>query len=177
MPDSANPPAKPAGWYPDPTGAPQQRWWNGESWEMATMREDRSAVETGSALARRPRLTLAIWILAAGPMIFVAGVFVASLGFGYDAGPVAVLFFALAALGGSVVLMAWDAKDLQRLGLEPLYDGRWSLSMYRIMLLAYVPLRTIAVFRQTGHGRGPVVFWIMCMAVAIWIGARTAIGS
>jgi hypothetical protein len=25
-------PLPPAGWYPDPNGSPQQRWWNGQSW-------------------------------------------------------------------------------------------------------------------------------------------------
>src|SRR5215212_4621871 len=29
-------PAPPPGWYPDPSGAPQQRWWDGQQWTQQT---------------------------------------------------------------------------------------------------------------------------------------------
>lgn len=34
MPDEA--PRVPAGWYPDPVGAPELRWWDGRSWTEHT---------------------------------------------------------------------------------------------------------------------------------------------
>ncbi len=32
MTDTPNAPAAPAGWYRDPLGIPQLRWWNGSAW-------------------------------------------------------------------------------------------------------------------------------------------------
>lgn len=32
----ADRPAVPAGWYPDPMGGPQPRWWDGHAWSTAT---------------------------------------------------------------------------------------------------------------------------------------------
>ncbi len=34
-PDPMTPPVAPAGWYRDPLGLPQLRWWNGFSWTNA----------------------------------------------------------------------------------------------------------------------------------------------
>ncbi len=31
-PPSAPPPAPPPGWYPDPSGGPARRWWDGRTW-------------------------------------------------------------------------------------------------------------------------------------------------
>lgn len=33
---SIGPTATPPGWYPDPTGTPMQRWWDGTAWAEAT---------------------------------------------------------------------------------------------------------------------------------------------
>nr|WP_237728111.1 DUF2510 domain-containing protein [Cellulomonas sp. APG4] len=35
-PVSVGPTVTPPGWYPDPSGAPIERWWNGGAWDHAT---------------------------------------------------------------------------------------------------------------------------------------------
>ena len=32
QPPPPPPPLPPAGWYPDPAGSPQERWWDGRGW-------------------------------------------------------------------------------------------------------------------------------------------------
>jgi hypothetical protein len=54
------------GWYPDPTGAPDQRYWNGYAWTKQT----RSARETRVQ-------TLAIWGIIAGLLLPIVGVVIA----------------------------------------------------------------------------------------------------
>ena len=41
------PPAAPAGWYRDPLGIPQLRWWNGMAWTNR-IQEDRAEIQTWS---------------------------------------------------------------------------------------------------------------------------------
>ncbi|MET4781504.1 DUF2510 domain-containing protein [Glaciihabitans sp. UYNi722] len=50
---SVNPSAVPAGWYRDPLGLPQVRWWNGASW-------------TNDIQERRPEIQM---VAAAEPLL------------------------------------------------------------------------------------------------------------
>jgi hypothetical protein len=43
--------AAPAGWYPDPLGIPQLRWWNGAAWTNH-VQEARIELQTWSSGAR-----------------------------------------------------------------------------------------------------------------------------
>lgn len=62
------PTATPAGWYPDPSGAPIQRYWDGTSWSVHVSSQQSPLGAKSPALQRRS------WIpwLVAGVAVFVA---------------------------------------------------------------------------------------------------------
>ncbi len=47
----------PAGWYPDPMGLPQRRWWNSSSWTQHVTPEHKNASERQEAAARQEAST------------------------------------------------------------------------------------------------------------------------
>jgi streptogramin lyase len=55
----------PAGWYPDPHGAQQYRYWDGEGWTDHTAPATKGAAEPPSTGRRGGRKRAGLWILAA----------------------------------------------------------------------------------------------------------------
>lgn len=65
----------PAGWYPDPTGMPVWRWWNGRAWTAFTSGPVATA---GGVRARKPRLPrwLSVPVVICFPLVLlILGVF------------------------------------------------------------------------------------------------------
>ena len=44
----------PSGWYPDPSGRPQQRWWDGAAWTDFVSADGKTFVDTPSAAPPAP---------------------------------------------------------------------------------------------------------------------------
>jgi hypothetical protein len=62
------------GWYPDPNGAPQLRYWNGQVWTDHTASAPIVAASSGPSAAKIVAIVLAA--LFGLPTIFVLGVYV-----------------------------------------------------------------------------------------------------
>lgn len=73
-------PVAPRGWYPDPHGAPRERWWDGEAWTDVTHRRAKAGLYSAeyqrSLWAGANRLAgVARWVNLAALVLMLAGLF------------------------------------------------------------------------------------------------------
>ena len=193
--------AAPAGWYPEPSGAEGQRWWDGTRWtEYATP----LAAPTSSAQQyppydgmAQPRVpdgtavdTVWIWLIVALPVLAliplffydVEGYMLASM-----TDPTAEqrmyldpMYLTSAALGwlsyGALVFFAYlDVVALRKLGYARQFHWAWTF----LSSLVYVIGRSVVVKRQAGRGWAPMwvaigLNMVVFIATLAWVGAIIA---
>lgn len=78
-PQHSHPVVAPAGWYPDPNGAPAQRWWDGHQWTAHVAPTPRPAagiggLYNGAADAAAGKNFAGTWSLIMGIGAFLAGI-------------------------------------------------------------------------------------------------------
>jgi len=171
-------PSTPPGWYPDPSGSPRSRWWNGTQWTEtyadATGAPSYEAVGAGQPL-RAPEgtspYTPFVWALAFLPAItlvfdliyyFVLGGLAADLESaqtGAESGFAAidlvrgVVTWIVIAL--TVVLALLDYRALRESGLPKPFHWAWSFFIL-ISAPVYLIGRSVIVRRRTGTGLNPM---------------------
>lgn len=195
--------AAPAGWYPEPSGAEGQRWWDGTRWtEYATplaappQPAGQYAPYDGGLPPRVPAGTPVdtawIWLIVAIPLLAMIpfffwdleGSMVASMA---DPDPAAQLRMYLDPMYLTGVVLGWllygvsvwfaylDRVALERLGYARRFHWAWAF----LSSLVYVIGRSVVVKRQAGHGTAPM--WVaialnvaVIIATFVWIGVVTA---
>lgn len=160
----------PAGWYPDHTGAPQLRWWDGMSWTEHVQPNSPPAAnpyQTRSQPTRvadgTPVYTPMIWLIVLLPVVvslvdlvrigtrsvdsssFVTTEVVGSLLSGFVPFTVYV---------GTVVLAFFDNKKLTELRYDRPFHWAWAFLGFSV----YVIGRAVIVRRRSG--RGFAIFWV-----------------
>lgn len=193
--------AAPAGWYPEPSGAEGQRWWDGTRWtEYATplaaptQPAAQYAPYDGAAQPRvaegTPVDTVWIWLIVALPILAVIPFFLWDFE-GYMLAsmtdPTAQLRMYLDPMYLTSVVVGWlvygvtvwlaylDRVALERLGYARRFHWAWTF----LSPLVYVIGRSVVVKRQAGRGTAPI--WIaialnvaMTIALMVWVSVITA---
>ena len=171
-------PLTPAGWYPDHTGAPQLRWWDGTAWTDSisdgsvgtpsysaapyALRPAPTRVPTGT-----PVYNPIIWIMALLPLLGIvtlltldASALAASptdpLALYRDPGYLATLALGCIVFGAAVILAYFDRKRLLRDGYDRPFHWAWTFFGGGV----YVIGRSIIVRRRSGRGLAPIWLWI-----------------
>ncbi|MHC5796247.1 DUF2510 domain-containing protein [Lacisediminihabitans sp. FW035] len=167
----------PAGWYPDHTGAPGVRWWNGAAWTEAT----RSSAEypvpgaTPYALQQAPAKVPAgtavynpfIWTLALLPLLGIVTLLnrdisqlvqssTDPLAIYRDPAYLASLALGWGLYGVSVVLAYLDRKRLLKDGYDRPFHWAWTFLTSGV----YVIGRSVIVRRRAGRGQAPIWVWV-----------------
>lgn len=155
------------GWYADPAGLPQQRWWDGERWTEHLHDPERNAYGDdnafGAAGVAGPRASVFnnfIWAIALFPVVSFlaltsAGTTSPLLGYGISI--------------CSVVLAFLDRGQLERDGMERPFHWAWALLSPGV----YVVGRSLIVRRRTGASLAPMWVWAAIMLVYV----LTALGK
>jgi len=202
--DSASPaPAQPipAGWYPDYTGAPRLRWWDGSAWtdhvsEPTAANETTAAprpavAPTQTVPAGTPTGNVFIWLIVLLPIVLI--VLRSTLDYGQLGveildesrrgasgvfGPANGLSVALSGvsllLAGVTVLLAYfDVRRLRATGFERPFPWPWAFFtlISGVGVLVYVIGRTVVVRRRSGRGLAPLFVAIAIALLGIVLGA------
>lgn len=172
----------PAGWYPDPAGAPDQRWWDGAQWTAQLASYYRAPQQAKAPEGTSP-YTPWIWFvlllpMASVPMLFFIdwpGMMRAMLV--PSAGPFAVYgafgwaYWAFAAvswlLTGAGIVFAWlDWRALAARGVPRPFHWAWSFFVFAgAGLFVYLIGRIVVVHRRTDGGLA--VLWVLVATVVL----------
>jgi hypothetical protein len=186
--------AAPAGWYPEPSGAEGQRWWDGTRWtEYATpLAAPTSSVQRYAPYdgMARPRVpdgtpvdTAWIWLIVALPIVAVIPFFLwdfegymreamndpsVQAGLYRDPAYLVSLLVTWVGYGASVLFAYLDVVALRKLGYTRQFHWAWAfLSIFSY--LVYVIGRSVVVKRQSGRGWAPM--WVaIAVNVAVIVG-------
>lgn len=162
MSDAADNVPTQRGWYADPAGLPQQRWWDGDRWTEHLHDPERNAYGDDQAGAQAPVFNNFIWAIALLPVVsFVA------LTSSETTSPLLAWGIAI----GSIVLAFLDRRQLERDGMERPFHWAWAFLSPGV----YVVGRSIIVRRRrVGTSRAPMWVWAMIMFVLILTAAGKA---
>ena len=190
-PETPSTPAIAAGWYPDPSNAAQQRWWDGTKWTeqvSAPAYGSPQAYEQQTAPAGTSGNTPWIWLVVFLPLLGLLPLFFIDIG-GYledsilnagdPAGSMAsmVAFYTqpamLAALGLSLVVMVGtilfaylDWRELKRRGVPAPFHWAFSFLAIAGFGVVYPIGRAVVTKRRTGSGNGVLLATILTIVVS-----------
>lgn len=167
----------PAGWYPDPAGAPIARWWDGQRWtnqvhdpRPVAPRIVMKAPEGTSAYTPFAWLFVAVIAvqLAALAWFDLDGYLLATVA---PQSPFAMVTPSYLVLLGTglvsyllyVVLAFLDHRALVAAGVPSPFHWAWTFTS----AIVYPIGRTIVVRRRTGHGLG--ILWAAIAATLIYL--------
>lgn len=171
-------PAAPAGWYADPSGSGQERWWDGRNWA-----EERHAAPSGfsgaSAPPRAPEgtpvYTPFIWAIATLPVISVLALAtvdmraVAAAAMDPNAVPPGAATSSLSWIlfAAAIVLAYFDYRTLRSRGFALPFHWAWTLLGGGV----YVIGRSVIARRRAGSGLGPIWAWAAVAAFGLVVAA------
>lgn len=167
MPEPVNPPP---GWYADPSGEPQNRWWDGATWQDATQQFVAHPISNAPA----PYLfdssidmwTVNAWLLSLIPLGLVALriIHLALAGSAESAVVELVGTYSLIIL--PVVFGFFDYRTLLQRGFDRPFHWAWGF----FGAVVYVVGRAAVAQQRTGHGLGPLwVFLGACGAAVLTV--------
>lgn len=177
----------PAGWYPEPSGAEGQRWWDGTRWtEYSTPLSPPPPTQYapyGSATQARlpegtPVYTVWIWLIVVLPIVALipfflwdtekylqrsmAGDPMAELSAYSDPMYLAAQLLGWVAYAASIVFAYFDLVALRKLGYAKQFHWAWTF----LGALVYVIGRSVVVKRQAGYGATPIA-----VGITLYVGA------
>jgi hypothetical protein len=183
------------GWYADPTGVPQQRWWDGRKWtehQRGPMLDAGGVAPIAPAAAQltvpKSANTVFIWIIVLLPILsliafasFDFADFVrlsgartpnasqeASQAFGSSYSLLTVINSGVAV--ASLVLCYFDRRALHRLGIMRPFHWAWAFLGGAV----YIVGRSIIVRRRTGGGLLPLWIYLGVVVATVIVTAVVA---
>lgn len=157
----------PPGWYADPSGEPQNRWWDGAVWQNATQQFVVSPTYAAPALyAVDPSIdtwTANAWLISLSPLALVAlGVADIVLGRGVESSIVSLVgVYSLMLL--PIVFGLFDYRTLRQRGIDRPFHWAWGF----FGAVVYVVGRAAVAQQRTGHGLGPLWVFLGACAAAV----------
>lgn len=189
----------PAGWYPDPSGAHQERWWDGSHWSETTQPYPAAAgmpsmpaatpYSYHAAAAVNPGInpsTPAVWVLAFLPLMGIISA-VAALVLSPSSFDATAVYSAEYAFPGvttanlvtnGIAFVAWiggafialaDRNALLTKGIQSPFAWGWAF-IPLFAPLTYLIGRTVVVKRQTTRGLAPLMTWIGLTVGTFFVG-------
>ena len=180
-----------AGWYPDPTGAPGGRWWDGAQWTAHTLAPPVAPrpVDVPPRPVDVPTNTVWIWLAIAASTLPLAwllfldpsGYISATMRAAHDAeaafaASVAWMLQCLTVglvswvFVGAAILFSWlDWRELRRRGVPLPFHWAWALlALASAGLAVYIIGRTVVLRRRTVAGGWPPLWvWIGTVVFAV----------
>jgi len=180
-----------AGWYPDPTGAPGSRWWDGTQWTGHTLAPPVAPrpVDVPPRPVDVPTNTVWIWLVIAAstlplasllfldPSDYVAATmnaasdaetaFAASVAWMLQCLTIGLVSWVFV---GAAILFSWlDWRELRRRGVPVPFHWAWALlALAGAGLAVYVIGRTVVLRRRTvAGGWAPLWVWIGTLVLAV----------
>lgn len=166
------PPA--AGWFPDPSGGPGSRWWDGQNWTEHVSDPTLQAFAPAGTPRRvaqgTPVYTPFIWLITLLPLLSILGVALWDtdaymrvsldsandpLGQFRDPGYLLVQALGFVIYGVSVLLAYFDWKTLGARGFDRPFHWAWAFLGGTVYIIG----RTVIVRRRAGGG-AMVPIWI-----------------
>ena len=199
---SATPSLPAAGWYPDPSGGPVQRWWDGTGWTAQTYNPAGAVAQTAPSTVPpgTPVYTVWIWLIVGLQLIGLASLLFTD----FDAlirtavedsvaqaqdpnavpdpfgnGPLFTTTDALqSALGflayvAGVVFAFLDWRALKQRGFDRPFHWAWAFVPWS---LVYVIGRSVVVKRRAGSGLAPI-WWYIALTVLTTVVCIAVIGT
>ncbi|MET0590243.1 MAG: DUF2510 domain-containing protein [Naasia sp.] len=184
----------PAGFYPDPSGGPARRWWDGTGWTEKLEGSDWSVPVGPDGRPIQPELaagtkvdTPFIWIFALLPLVSLL-----SFAF-YDveeamrlalenpSDPTATYtpgYFAASAIswviyGASVVLAFFDHRALTRMGVVRPFHWAWAF----LFTIPYPIGRAVVLRRRVRRGLAPMWVYLATTVLGLVVSFAVVIGA
>jgi len=178
----------PAGFYPDPSGGPGRRWWDGQRWTDRVEQAYTGAAVQQPALAEGTRTdTVWIWVVVLLPLLSVLGIalfdwrgyFQSSIDASLSEDPTASLsgftypgYLLLQLLSfliyAATVVAAWlDWRALKKLGVVRPFHWAWAF----LSSIVYVIGRCVVVRRRVRGGLAPLWVFIAVLVLGFIIDA------
>lgn len=179
---SGNTHAQP-GWYADPAGSAQNRWWDGTQWTehmQAPAFADYRASAAPEVASGTPVYNAFIWVIALLPVVSlvsfslfnVSGYVIQARSLGGQHGLLGGWYVLVTVIGWvvylvTVLLAYFDWQKLRRDGYVRPFHWAWTFLSAGV----YVIGRSVIVRRRAGHGLIPIWVWagitLIIMIVAI----------
>jgi hypothetical protein len=165
-----------AGWYDDPAGTGQKRWWDGVQWSEHLhdpSLEVYGVVAKPVVGAGTPVYNAFIWVITLLPLVSIAAVLPFDMT-GYMLRSVARVtafdgsYVLLTLLGWAIYLVTpllayYDWKKLRRDGYERPFHWAWSF----LTSAVYIIGRSVIAKRRSGRGLLPIWIWIAVTVLSI----------
>jgi len=185
MTDSHGRTAQPRGWYPDPSGAPVQRFWTGAEWTED--RYDPSLAVYGTTPPNVAGRGTAVnngllWVIVLLPLASVIGTAqfdmtsyvresLSATGPVMNPGYALLQFLGFAVYAATIVLAFLDYRGLSRLGVSRPFHWAWTFLTGAVYIIG----RTVIVRRRVGGSLAPIWTWVAISALAAVVAfAKTA---
>lgn len=184
----------PAGWYPDPAGGPNRRWWDGTAWteNLETPYTAGTAVAEQKAPEGTDANTPWIWAILLIPVIQTLPLFFIDwtsyleatindpTGLSAYSALLSPAYLTLIAFGwiGTALLIVFaylDWRELKRRGVPQPFHWAWMFLTLVVSWAVYTIGRAVVANKRTGSGLG--VMWatigllVAGLVVIIWITA------
>lgn len=167
----------PAGWYPDPAGSAQRRWWDGTKWTdtLETPYSSGAAVQALRAPEGTDPNTPWIWLIVFLPWLSSIGLFfidwsgyieallsdptgLSALSFLFSPAYLISLVLGLIVTGLLIWFAYLDWRELQRRGVPQPFHWAWIFLMFVVSYAVYTIGRAVVANRRTGKGLS--VMWV-----------------